>query len=113
MKTEEVKFQVALSCIQGVLEAKHGVIGEIVPEIAVAESLRIADEFVKQWFKEESTNTDNIKWIKCERGTDIETSANFYILMDLEGKVWFSKGPTKDDCYVITVEQIKRLGKIE
>ena len=55
MTKEEIKFQVALSCIQGVLEAKHGIIGEIVPEVAVKESLRIADEFVKQWFKEEIT----------------------------------------------------------
>ena len=53
MNKEEIKFQVALSCIQGVLEAKHGIIGEIVPSVAVAESLRIADEFVKQWFNEE------------------------------------------------------------
>lgn len=52
MTKEEVRFQVALSCIQGVLEAKHGIIGEIVPKVAVKESLRIADEFVKQWFDE-------------------------------------------------------------
>ena len=52
MTKEEIRLQVAISCIQGVLEAKHGVIGEIVPELAVKESLRIADEFVKLWFKE-------------------------------------------------------------
>ena len=50
MTKEEIRFQVALSCIQGVLEAKHGIIGEALPSLAVAESLRIADEFVKQWF---------------------------------------------------------------
>lgn len=49
MTKEEIRLQVAISCIQGILEAKHGFIGEIVPSIAVAESLRIADEFVKQW----------------------------------------------------------------
>lgn len=32
------------------MRQKHGVIGEVVPSLAVAESLRIADEFVKQWF---------------------------------------------------------------
>lgn len=53
MTKEEVKFQVAVSCIQGVLEAKHGIIGEVVPVLAVAESLRIADEFVRQWFKDD------------------------------------------------------------
>lgn len=53
MTVQEVKFQVALSCIQGILEAKHGILGEIVPSLAVAESLRIADEFVNQWFKNE------------------------------------------------------------
>lgn len=52
MTREEVKFQVALSCIQGVLEAKHGVFGEIIPELAVKESLRIAEEFCKEWFNE-------------------------------------------------------------
>ena len=52
MTNEEMRFQVALSCIQGVLEAKHGIIGEIVPSVAVKESLRIADEFVKQWLGE-------------------------------------------------------------
>lgn len=55
MTKEEVRFQVALSCIQGVLEAKHGILGEIVPQIAVKESLRIADAFVEEWFKGEST----------------------------------------------------------
>lgn len=58
MTKEEVRFQVALSCIQGVLEAKHGIIGEIVPEVAVKESLRIADEFVKQWFGETTGLSD-------------------------------------------------------
>lgn len=58
MTKEEVRFQVALSCIQGVLEAKHGIIGEIIPEVAVKESLRIADEFVKQWFSETAGLSD-------------------------------------------------------
>lgn len=49
MKTEEIRLQVAISVIQGVIEAKHGIIAEIIPSVAVAESLRIADEFVKQW----------------------------------------------------------------
>lgn len=49
MTKEEIRLQVAISCIQGVLEAKHGVIGEVVPALAVEESLRISDEFVKQW----------------------------------------------------------------
>lgn len=51
MTKEEVRFQVAVSAIQGIIEAKHGILGEIVPELAVKESLRIADEFVKEWFK--------------------------------------------------------------
>ena len=52
MTKEEVRFQVAVSCIQGLIEAKLGIIGEVAPEVAVKESLRIADEFVKQWFGE-------------------------------------------------------------
>lgn len=59
MTKDEIRFQVATSCIQGVLEAKHGVIGEIVPSVAVAESLRIADEFVRQWSK--TSPLDEIK----------------------------------------------------
>ena len=46
---EEIRINVAISCIQGVLEAKGGFVGEISPTIAVAESFRIADEFVKQY----------------------------------------------------------------
>lgn len=52
MTREQVRFQVALSCIQGVLEAKHGIIAEVIPKVAVSESLRIADEFVRQWFND-------------------------------------------------------------
>lgn len=48
---EEIRLQVALSCIQGVIEAKHGVIGMIIPQVAVIESLRIADAFVEEWFR--------------------------------------------------------------
>ena len=50
MARGEMRFQVAVSCIQGILEAKLGIIGEVAPEVAVKESLRIADEFVRQWF---------------------------------------------------------------
>ena len=49
MTKNEMRFQVANSALQGVLEAKLGYIGEIDPALAVRESLRIADEFVKQW----------------------------------------------------------------
>lgn len=49
MTKEEISLQVAISCIQGILEAKHGLLGEILPAVAVTESFRIADEFVKQW----------------------------------------------------------------
>ena len=62
MTRDEMKFQVALSCIQGVLEAKHGILGEIAPSLAVKESLRIADEFVKEWFKDDTkTDTESRK----------------------------------------------------
>lgn len=44
-----MRFQVAVACLQGVLEAKGGIVGEVAPSIAVKESLRIADEFVRQW----------------------------------------------------------------
>ncbi len=46
---EDIRIEVAISCIQGVLEAKGGFVGEISPSIAVAESFRIADEFVKHY----------------------------------------------------------------
>ena len=66
MTKEEVRFQVALSCIQGVLEAKHGFFGEIVPAAAVAESLRIADEFVRQWFHETELEKIGDEWKPTE-----------------------------------------------
>lgn len=66
MTKEEVRFQVALSCIQGVLEAKHGVLGEIIPAIAVSESLRIADEFVRQWFHESEVEKIKDEWKPTE-----------------------------------------------
>ena len=53
MTREEIRLQVAISALQGVLEAKFGVVGEALPSVAVEESLRIADEFVKQWFGDE------------------------------------------------------------
>ena len=53
MTREEIRLQVAIACIQGVIEAKHGIIAEILPEVAVEESLRIADVFLKHWYKEE------------------------------------------------------------
>lgn len=52
MTQEEIRLQVAISVIQGVLEAKHGVIGEVVPSVAVAIALRIADAFVEEWYRE-------------------------------------------------------------
>lgn len=49
MTPEEIRFQVAVSVLQGVIEAKGGILAEIVPSVAVAESLRFAEEFYKQW----------------------------------------------------------------
>ena len=48
-ETDSMRFQVANSALQGILEAKHGIVGEIVPSLLVADALRIADEFIKQW----------------------------------------------------------------
>ena len=59
MTREEIRLQVALSCIQGVIEAKHGFIAEILPDVAVAESLRIADCFLKHWYGD--TEIDKIE----------------------------------------------------
>lgn len=67
MTKEEIRLQVAISCIQGILEAKLGIIGEIVPEIAVKESLRIADEFVKQWDKSEPEGISLCSWEDVRR----------------------------------------------
>lgn len=46
---EDIRIEVAISCIQGVLEAKGGIIGEIDPGLAVKEAFRIADAFVKHY----------------------------------------------------------------
>ena len=77
-----MRFQVALSCIQGVIEAKHGIIAEVLPDIAVQESLRIADKFVKEWFKDEPQQQENNDYM---RGWNDRYS---YILQhSIEGKV--------------------------
>ncbi len=39
MTTEEIKLQAALTSLQGILKSKGGIIGEVVPATAVAESL--------------------------------------------------------------------------
>lgn len=49
MTKEEIRLQAALTALQAVLEAKYGIVGEVVPKVAVDEAMRIADEFVKQW----------------------------------------------------------------
>ena len=117
MTKEEIKFQVALSCIQGVLEAKHGIIGEIVPEVAVKESLRIADEFVKQWFKEDKKKPKgfNMKilldlpyWKKCEKG-DIPDENTWYIFKDMDNKISFARGERGENGYYITVDDLRKL----
>lgn len=48
---KEMKFQVAVSVLQGIIEAKGGVIAEIVPEVAIEESFRFADKFCEMWEK--------------------------------------------------------------
>lgn len=106
MTKEEIRLQVALSCIQGVLEAKHGIIGEIIPEIAVKESLRIADEFVKQWDKKETSNTPT--WKKCKKG-DIPDDNTWYISMDKDGKLSFARGEVTENGYYLTVQDLKNL----
>lgn len=46
-----MKLQVAVSVLQGIIEAKGGVIAEIVPEVAIEESFRFADKFYEMWEK--------------------------------------------------------------
>lgn len=106
MNKEEVRFQVALSCIQGVLEAKHGIIGEVVPAVAVAESLRIADEFVKQWFKEDD---------KEAKKESREKTCNFCHFAEYSGtpdvvvctEEHHQEGKDKFQCYCHTCEYFK------
>lgn len=120
MTKEEIKFQVALSCIQGVLEAKHGIIGEIVPEVAVKESLRIADEFVKQWFKEDKKKPKEFDmkilldlpyWKKCEKG-DIPDELTWYIFKDMDDKISFARGERGENGYYITVDDLRKLPRL-
>jgi len=82
MTKEEIRFQVAVSCIQGIIEAKHGIIAEVLPDIAVQESLRIADKFVKEWFKDEPQQQEHNDYIQGwnDREADI-------LQHSIEGKV--------------------------
>lgn len=51
---ENIRVQAAISALQGVLEAKWGVVGEFLPEAAAAEAVALADALVKK-LKESST----------------------------------------------------------
>ncbi len=55
---ENIKLQVAISVLQGLIEAKGGVIDEALPRLAVKESLRFARTFVEEWDKEETLKTN-------------------------------------------------------
>ena len=79
MTREEIRLQVAVSALQGVLEAKLGVVGEALPSVAVEESLRIADEFVKQWFGDEE-----VKNIEQEKEQKPIEKQDYSGLNDLE-----------------------------
>lgn len=50
-KKQDIRLQVAISSVQNVLRVRGLMNGEIVPEVVVKDSLRIADEFVKQYFE--------------------------------------------------------------
>ena len=48
MNKQELRQQAAISALQGILEARGGVIGEIVPEIVAKEAVRLADALVSE-----------------------------------------------------------------
>ncbi len=51
---EGVRLKAALAALSAIIEAKGGIVGEIAPQLAVGEALRVADVFVKQWFNLET-----------------------------------------------------------
>lgn len=57
MNWEEIRTQAAISALQAVVEGKYGVVGEMVPEIAAEEAVRLADALV-----EKLQNTPHQKW---------------------------------------------------
>lgn len=90
MTREEIRLQVAISVIQGVLEAKHGVIGEVVPSVSVAIALRIADAFVEEWYQETkeqkpaggSSEKPNSQWKPSEEQMEVELAEEINAWMD-------------------------------
>ena len=57
MNWEEIRTQAAVSALQAVVEGKCGAVGEMVPEIAAEEAVRLADALV-----EKLQNTSHQKW---------------------------------------------------
>lgn len=52
LSKEEFRQQAALSIVQGVIEARYGIIGELEPKIAIKETMRIANALTDELFKE-------------------------------------------------------------
>ena len=50
-KEKDLWFQVAINALQGILEAKLGILGEIAPALLAEDCFRIADAFMKEYQK--------------------------------------------------------------
>ena len=53
MTREEFRQEAALSAIQGVIEAKYGILAEIDVNLAADEAIRIANALTEKMFKDE------------------------------------------------------------
>lgn len=53
MTKEEFRQEAALSAIQGVIEAKYGILAEIDVNLAADEAIRLADALTEKMFKDE------------------------------------------------------------
>lgn len=51
MTINEFRQQAVLSAMQGILEAKGGIIGEVDPTLLARESIRVAEAVTEHYFK--------------------------------------------------------------
>lgn len=51
MTYKEIYIQLYASVAQGILEAKHGIIGEIVPEVLADDAIHITDALIERLYK--------------------------------------------------------------
>lgn len=54
MTKEEFRQNAAISALQGVIEARYGVLGEIAPGLAAKDAVRLGNALTEEYYKEDN-----------------------------------------------------------